>query len=114
MKRAIEKRHAEQRPRGIAVGLGGAHEAGELAIELRLHRQYPADDAVVGIGCRRAGCIERIVLRQRNIEREHGQCADEDDLQNRRGFQRAAQHHSHFTSTLLANFAPEPALASDA
>jgi hypothetical protein len=45
MENAVEKGEPEQAPGGGAVGLGGADQAGKLAIEFRLLGEDPAEHA---------------------------------------------------------------------
>src|SRR5216684_1664166 len=109
MEDAVEERQSEQAPGGAAVGLGGANEAGELAVELRLLGEDEAEHAADRRRRRRrrTGAAERPGLRERGVEHARQE-------QHRRRQQREPNDRSpsddgfygHFTTILLAYSEP--------
>jgi len=76
---AVEEGEPEQTPSGGAIGLGGAYQAGELAIEFRLLGEDPAEHAAYRHSRRlRARRAERYALRQGGIKQAcHEQKAED-------------------------------------
>ena len=111
MKNTVQERQPEKGPGGAAVGLGGADQARELAVEFGLLGEDPTQHAPDGRGrhlrtrrTKRAG-LRECAIDQACDEQKAGNDADEQsDMAGRqpptRGFQ------GHFTVILFANSVP--------